>query len=162
MNLNRKNVLRALASLTVAGVLASGASAAMACQATGTGTTGMMGNAARGGYGGTMMGANGSTMTAAATYLGLSVTDLTTKLHAGASLADVAAQVGKSTTGLKDAMLAAVQTSLNKTTLTAAQKTAMLDRMRTQIDTMITQKHTTTATGTGIGGMMGRYRTTSA
>jgi hypothetical protein len=52
-------------------------------------------------------------LSAAATYLGLSTNELRTRLHAGKSLADVAAAQGKSVSGLEDALLTNLKTDLD-------------------------------------------------
>ena len=77
-------------------------------------------------------------MTAAADYLGLSLTQLRTQLHPGTSLADIATAQGKPASGLKDAILAAMTSRINAdTTLTAQQKAAMISQVKSQLDTMI-------------------------
>ena len=81
-------------------------------------------------------------ITAAATYLGLSQTDLQTQLRAGKSLADVANDRGKSVSGLKDAMVAAISANLNATSeLSADQKSAMLALAKSRVATMVTTPH---------------------
>jgi hypothetical protein len=103
-----------------------------------------------------MAGWDGSPMTAAAAYLGLSQTDLQTRLRAGDSLADVAKAQGKPVSGLEDAMVAAMKKNLDAdTTLTADQKAAVLDQMKSRLDTMVNRAH---MYGAGIGmrgGQMG-------
>jgi hypothetical protein len=95
-----------------------------------------------GGIGG-MMGARGSTLTAAAAYLGLNQTDLQAQLQAGKSLAGVAKDRGKSVSGLTDAMIAARTSAVNaNTTLTAEQKALCLAQVKSRITTMIDQVHT--------------------
>ena len=77
-------------------------------------------------------------MTAAADYLGLSLTQLRTQLHAGTSLADIATAQGKPASGLKDAILAAMTSRINAdTALTAQQKAAMISQVKSHLDTMI-------------------------
>ena len=56
----------------------------------------------------------GKQLAAAATYLGLSESDLRTKLKAGDSLADVAKAQGKDVSGLQDAIVAAQKAALDK------------------------------------------------
>jgi hypothetical protein len=95
----------------------------------------------------------GSCLTAAANYLGLSDNDLRAQLHSGKTLAQVAADRGKSVDGLKDAMLAAARSNLDaNTTLTAEQKAARLEQLKTWLDTMINQAR---GPGAGMGGGMG-------
>ena len=77
-------------------------------------------------------------MTAAADYLGLSLTQLRTQLHAGNSLADIAKAQGKPVSGLKDAILAAMTSRINAdTALTAQQKAAMISQVKSHLDTMV-------------------------
>jgi hypothetical protein len=77
-------------------------------------------------------------MTAAADYLGLSLTQLRTQLHPGTSLADIAKAQGKPVSGLKDAILAAMTSRINaNTALTAQQKAAMIDQVNSRLDAMI-------------------------
>ena len=93
-------------------------------------------------------------MTAAADYLGLSLTQLRTPLHAGTSLAGIATAQGKPASGLKDAILAAMTSRINaNTALTAQQKAAMINQVKSHLDTMITMdmEH---LPGTGMGSPM--------
>jgi len=145
MKLTRKHVVTGLAAaglvagaLTASGVaLASTGSAqtpATSASATpsdgpGTGTCGGM-------YG--MQAGQQPVMTAAADYLGLSPTQLRTPLHAGTSLAGIATAQGKPASGLKDAILAAMTSRINAdTALTAQQKAAMINQVKSHLDTMI-------------------------
>jgi nucleoside 2-deoxyribosyltransferase len=61
-------------------------------------------------------------MTAAADYLGLSLTLLRTQLHSGTSLAGIATAQGKPVSGLKDAILAAMTSRINANTALTAQQ----------------------------------------
>ena len=91
-------------------------------------------------------------MTAAADYLGLSLTQLRTQLHAGTSLAAIAMAQGKPVSGLKDAILAAVTSRVNAdTALTAQQKAAVISQVKSHLDTMIN-----TDMGMGMGTGVGR------
>lgn len=140
MQLTRKHMVTGLAAaglmagaLTVGGVALASSSptpaAAAAATATGPGT------GICGGYG---MQAGQPVMTAAANYLGLSLTQLRTQLHAGKSLADIATAQGKPVSGLKDAILAAVTSRVNAdTALTAQQKAAMISQFKSHLDAMI-------------------------
>lgn len=77
-------------------------------------------------------------LTAAADYLGLSLTQLRTQLHAGKSLADIATARGKPVAGLKDAILAAMTSRVNaNTALTAQQKAALISQVKSHLDIMI-------------------------
>ena len=170
MKLNRKGVTWAIAGLALAGALVGGAGIAVA--ATGTPQPspsstssvdppyghlgGMAGTEDMGDMAGMAFGEN-SAMAAAADYLGVSLTDLRTQLRSGTSLADVTAEQGKSVSGLKDAMVAAMTSRLDaNTTLTAEEKAAALAAMKSNLDAMVTAPH---SSGSGIGPMgagMGR------
>jgi hypothetical protein len=77
-------------------------------------------------------------MQAAADYLGLSLTQLGTRLHSGASLAGIATAQGKPVSGLKDAILAAMTSRIKADTLlTGQQKAAMISQVKRHLDTMI-------------------------
>jgi hypothetical protein len=81
-------------------------------------------------------------LSAAATYLGLTQTQLRDQLQAGKSLADVAAAQHKAVDGLKNAILAAVTTRINASTqLTAAQKTALITQVKSHLDAIVTAVH---------------------
>lgn len=182
MKLNRKSVTLGLAGLAVVGALVGGTGIAVAATSRptapstvssvdppyghmgGAGGMGGMGDMDHVGDMGDMAGmafGENSPMAAAAGYLGLSPTDLQTQLHNGQSLADVAAAQGKSTSGLQDAMVAAVTTNLDaNTTLTAEEKATDLALMKSHLDVMMTATHSSGADfgpmGAGMGGMMGR------
>ena len=177
MRLNRKSVTWGLAGLALAAALVGGAGVAVAA----TGSTsavastvssadppyGHMGDMSDMGdadgmanMAGMVFGEN-SPMAAAAAYLGLSRDDLLAQLHSGQSLAAVAAAQGKSVSGLEDAMMTAMTTTLDaNTTLTAEEKAADLALMKSHLDTMVTATHSSGAgfgpMGAGMGGMMGR------
>lgn len=162
MKLNRKNMTAGIAALGLLGVLAGGAGVAVAA----TGSAGAPTPAPSAGacpYGGmpgmglgthAMAKGENAPFTAAAAYLGLSQSDLRTQLQDGKSLADVAKAQSKSVSGLKDAMVAAMKKNLDaNTTLTADQKNAMLDRMKSHLDTMVDTAH---PAGAGMGPRGGR------
>lgn len=158
MKLNRKGVTIGLVGLGLVGALTGGVGAAAA--ATGSPGTSPSAGAApfagMSGMGGGMHGmASGqnSPVSGAASYLGLGQTDLQKQLQAGKSLADIAKAQGKSVPGLEDAMVAAVKGNLDaNTALTADQKTAILTKVQSRIDTMV---NTTHEPGSGIGPMGG-------
>jgi hypothetical protein len=173
MKLNRKSVTWGLAGLALAGLLVGGAGAAVA--ATGGAAPSSSVSSVDPPYG--QMGGPGDVdgienmagmvfgenlpMAAAADYLGLSQTDLLTHLHGGQSLADVAAAQGKSVSGLEDAMMAAMRTTLDSNpTLTPEEKAADLALIKSHLDTMVTATHPAGAgfgpMGAAMGGMMGR------
>ncbi len=165
MKLNRKRVTFGLVGLGVAGALAGGAGVAAAAgpsssapSPSGTSTAAPCGDEAGGvdGMRGMAFGEH-RPMSAAASYLGLSQDELRTELQSGKSLADIAKAQGKSVSGLKNAMIAAVKTNLDANTrLTDEQKTTILAELTSRIDTMVITIH---QAGAGLGPMgpgMGR------
>lgn len=149
MNLNRKRVL---AGLAVTGVLAGGlAYGGVALASTGGGGSPATTTATQpasgwcdGGPGhmGGMWSGQQPVMKAAADYLGLSQAQLHSQLQSGKSLADVAAAQGKSVSGLKNAMLAAMTSRINASTrLSASQKAAMISEFKSHLDDMMTMTH---------------------
>ncbi len=100
-------------------------------------------------------------MKAAADYLGLTLTQLRTQLHSGKSLADIATAQGKPTSGLKDAILAAMTSRINAdTALTAQQKATMIGQVKSHLDTMInTDMDMDHLPGAGMGAGMGWHMT---
>jgi hypothetical protein len=77
-------------------------------------------------------------MTAAADYLGLGLAQLQTQLRSGTSLADIAKAHGKTVSGLKDALLAAMTSRINASTaLTAQQKAALISEVKDHLDAVI-------------------------
>jgi hypothetical protein len=106
-------------------------------------------------------------MTAAADYLGLSPTQLQAQLRSGTSLAGIAEAQGKTISGLKNALLAAMTSRINAiSALTAQQKAAMISEAKDHLDAMINTDmnmphppmHTgspMTGTGSPMGGMWG-------
>jgi hypothetical protein len=166
MKLNRKHVVGGLAAAGLVAAALTGGSVALASAGPaptlaasasttlsygpGTGNCGGM-------YG--MWSGQQPVMTAAADYLGLSLTQLRTQLHAGSSLADIAKAHGKSVSGLKDAILTAMISRINAdTALTAQQRTAMISQVRTHLDTMINMDMDQMP-GTGTGAGMGSHMT---
>ena len=171
MKLNRKRVVTGLAAAgLVAGALAAGGVALASTGATPAPSTSTSAGPAYGpgtGHFGGMHGMQGMwsgqqpVMKAAADYLGLSLTQLQTQLQSGKSLADVAKAQGKTVSGLKDAMLAAMTSHINANrTLTAEQKAAMLSHMKSYLDVMInTDMDMPHSPGTGMGAGMGSHMT---
>jgi hypothetical protein len=91
---------------------------------------------------------------AAAKHLGLTETQLRTRLQNGESLADLARAEGKSVTGLTDAIVAAVRERLQADTrLSAEQRNAMVARLGARVDAMVNAKH---QPGAGLGLRLGR------
>jgi len=148
MKLNRKHVVTGLvATGLVAGALAGGGAALAAtgpAPAPATSATSAtaepfhgMGASHFGGMHGMRSGQQPG-LAAAATYLGLTQTQLRDQLQAGKSLTDVAAAQGKPVSGLKDAILAAMTSHINASSaLTADQKAAMLSQMKSHLDAMV-------------------------
>jgi hypothetical protein len=157
MKVNRRGLVLGFVGLGMAAALAGGIGIAQADPAAPAGPAAAAPAWGPGGMHGNGVSA-GSCLTAAASYLGLSDSDLRAQLHAGKTLAQVAADRGKSVDGLKDAMLAAAKSNFDaNTTLTAEQKAARLEQMKTWLDTMINQVHTPGAgMGAGMGPGMGR------
>jgi hypothetical protein len=86
----------------------------------------------------------GDALTAAAKYLGLSESDLRTKLHNGQSLADVAKAQGKDLAGLEQALLDATKAKLDKAVadkkLTQSQADDILSGVKGHIDDLVNAK----------------------
>ena len=168
MKLTGKHVVTGLAAaglmagaLTAGGVaLAStGPAPASAASASATPSDGPGTGNCGGRYG--MWSGQQPVMTAAADYLGLSLTQLRTQLHAGTSLADIARTQGKPVSGLKDAILAAMTSRINADTeLTAQQKAAMISQVKGHLDTMVNMDMDMDhLPGTGMGAGMGSHMT---
>ncbi len=94
---------------------------------------------------------------AAASYLGLTDRQLFDELSSGKSLAQIAAQRGKSVSGLKAAMTASIRSRLDKLVaakvITSAQETKVLSRLSSHLDQLI--NHTGGRFGPGMGGHFG-------
>lgn len=158
MTLNRKRIVTGIAATGIAaGVLAGGGAAlaattAAAAPATAvTASAGPLGGMGPGygygyGYGpvgGMRVQAGQQTvLAAAARYLGMSQDQLRSQLQAGKSFAEVAQARGKSVSGLKDAILAAVTSRVNASTrLTAEQKKTILAQVKSNLDTIVNATH---------------------
>jgi hypothetical protein len=80
----------------------------------------------------------------AATYLGMTVSDLQSALRSGKTLADEAAAKGKTVDGLVQALLAPVKTELDKRVtagdITAAQETTILSNQTTHLTDLVNGK----------------------
>lgn len=161
MKLNRKRILTGLAAAGIAaGVLAGGGAALAATGATPAPAATSASPPCGMGYGygqfGGMHAQAGqqTVLSAAAGYLGLTQAELRTQLQAGKSFADVAKAEGKSVSGLKDAILAAVTSRVNASTrLTAEQKATILAQVKSNLDTIVTATH---PAGAGLGPMWDR------
>ena len=175
MKLTRKHVVTGIAATgLLAGALTAGGAA---LASTGSAPTSAISASATPSYGpGTgncggmygMWSGQHPVMTAAADYLGLSLTQLRTQLQSGKSLADIAVAQGKSVSGLKDAILAAMTSRINAdTALTAQQRAAVISRVESHLDTMVNTDmdhlpgtragmgSRMTGTGSPMGGMWG-------
>jgi hypothetical protein len=102
----------------------------------------------------------------AATYLGISVSDLQTDLKSGESLADVVGNTsGKTVDGLVQAMLAPTQSKLDAAvtagTITSAQETAIVNRITTALTNFVNRKPDTSSssstTTTSMTRMLAKY-----
>lgn len=140
MTVNWKATAVGVAALGIVAALAVGVGVAQAAEqepAPASSTAPASGCAHGAGLHG-MLGWQGTGLTAAAKYLGLSETELRARLQAGKSLADVAKDVGKPVSGLQDAIIAARTSAIEASTeLTAEQKATCVERMRSRIATMI-------------------------
>ena len=80
----------------------------------------------------------------AATYLGMTVSDLQAALKSGKTLADEAAAKGKTVDGLVQALLAPLKTELDKRVtagdITAAQETTILNNQTTNLTNLVNGK----------------------
>lgn len=97
----------------------------------------------------------GDTRAAAATYLGVTAEQLRTARQAGKSLADIAKEKGKTTDGLKAAMLAAVtkaaDAAVTAKDLTKEQRDALVAKAPAWLDHEIAETHTGRRHGGGFG-----------
>jgi hypothetical protein len=109
----------------------------------------------------------GGSLDAAATYLGLTQTQLWTQLRSGKSLADIAKAQGKSVDGLEQAMVASIQSKLDQAVkdgrLTSAQRDEIMTKVKASIDDLVNGKLPTKPPGAyeGFGpafGFMPRLR----
>ena len=107
-------------------------------------------------HGGGFGKAFGDTRAAAATYLGVTEEQLQTAREAGKSLADIAKEKGKTTEGLKAAMLAAVTKAADDAVtakkLTKEQRDAIVAKAPAWLDHEIAETHTGRRHGGGFGG----------
>lgn len=167
MKLNRKHIVAGLAAAGIAaGALAGGGAALAATNATPAAAATSASPMCRHGYGHGHLGGmhvfggvhiqagQQTVLAAAARYLGITQTELRAQLQAGKSFADVAKVQGKSVSGLKDAILAAITTRMNANTrLTAEQKEMILAQVKANLDAIVNATH---PVGTGPGPMWAR------
>jgi transposase-like protein len=94
-----------------------------------------------GSFGAPRPGLAGGAISAAATYLGLSRTQLLDQLRSGKSLAQVAKSRGKSVNGLEQAMSSAIRSRLDKAVaagrITKAQEQQILSRLSSRLANLI-------------------------
>ena len=139
MTINRRTVTVGVAALGLAG-LAGGGIAWAATETNAPSATMSLTSSHCGGAHG--MYGKYSPMTAMANYLGLSRTELINQMHAGKTLAQIAKSQGKTIDGLKAATLSAMKRNLAAdTSLTSAQRTAILALMQNHLDAMLTGTH---------------------
>lgn len=90
----------------------------------------------------------------AATYLGMTVSDLQTDLKAGKTLADEATAKGKTVDGLVQALVAPAKADLDKRVtagdITAAQETTILNHLQTQVTNLVNGQHGDAAKTAGV------------
>ena len=99
------------------------------------------------------MWAGQSAMNAAASYLGISQDQLRSQLQAGKSLAALATAKGKSVSGLKSAIIAAVTSRIDATAgLSAAQKAELISGVKSHVNRLV---NSTLPSGVGMRGMGG-------
>lgn len=108
---------------------------------------------------------HGGLLQSAATYLGISVSDLQTDLAGGKSLADVVTSIGngKTVDGLVSALAAPAQTSLNTAVsdgrITQAQETAILAKMTTALTNLVNDTKPSSASMNSVRKNITRYAT---
>jgi hypothetical protein len=114
-----------------------------------------------GGYGRGFGRFAGGDLSAAATYLGLTTTQIRTDMQGGQTLAQIATAQGKTADGLVQALVSAETTKLGTAvtagTLTSAQETSILSNLQTRITDIV---NGTRPAGGGFGrgfGHGGRY-----
>lgn len=157
MKLNQKHLATGLVAGTLAAAALAGGGVAVAAASGAPAPAASASAGPSAGYTGDFAGMSGMwsgqqpVLGAAAAYLGLSQAQLRAQLQAGNSLADVAAAEGKTVSGLKTAILAAVTSRINaSTTATAGQKAAMIDQVKNHLDAMVD-----TDMGMGMGNFSG-------
>ena len=157
MNPIRKRYLVALA---VVGALVVGVGTAVAATQAGPPQSpprnGLhQGSMGQGGMGYGVM-AGGVVMDAAADYIGISETALVAERHDGKSLAQIAVAHGKTTAGLRQALVAAFEANLDKAVaagrITEAQAAQALTNFQSRVQSAIDRTATGPMNGRGAGG----------
>ena len=157
MNLSRNGKLGAVAVVVIA--LVAGASAyavtkhtssAPAASGGSTPAAAATGQDDRGRFdGGFRGGPGGGSLSAAATYLGLSTSQLFTQIQNGKTLAQIAnATSGKSASGLVDTMVSAEKTQIEQLVSDGRIARAQADQLESDLKTRVTAM----VNGTGFGG----------
>ena len=162
VEMKRKGMSMGLLGLGLAGALVGGAGIAAAA----TGPSGPAPGLARtstamlcdgtgmsGTHSGVAFGRD-TAIPAAASYLGVTQTELRTQLQSGKTLAEVATAQGKSVSGLEAAIVTSLQAKVNADTgLTAQQKATILAQLNERVTAMVQATH---HAGAGLGTMRGR------
>lgn len=139
MTINRRTVTVGVAALGLVGLAGGGIAWAATETNAPSARTSLTASHCGGAYG---MYGKYSPMTAVADYLGLSRTELINQMHSGTTLAEIAKSQGKTIAGLKAAMLSAMKRNLAAdTSITSAQRTAILALMQNHLDAMVTGTH---------------------
>ncbi len=110
----------------------------------------------RGGFGGFGFGGMGGAVTAAATYLGLSSSQITTDLQGGKTLADIATAQGKTADGLVSAIVSAeesqLQSAVSAGKLSSSQEQTIESNLQTRVSAIVN------GTQPAFGGFHGGFR----
>jgi hypothetical protein len=135
VTITRRVVVSAVGVLALVG---AGGAIAASGHSSGAGTGSTSQTCAHGPPG---LGPRGGFMYAAASYLGMTKTELRTARENGTSLAQLATQKGKSVEGLKQAIYDAAKTDLDKSVaagrITSAQETTMLSDLQSHLDDLV-------------------------
>jgi len=162
MNLNRKSVLAGLAATGITvGALAAGGGMAVAstgpAQVSATPTATASPHVQCSGYGHMHGNGNHKGMwhghnavgKAIAGYLGLSQDQLRSQVESGKSLADVAGEQGKSVAGLESAIVKAVTTQVNSSSLSTDQKSMIISAVKSHVGQIVNATCEPSASPTG-------------
>lgn len=131
---------RALVALSVAVALGAGAAGSAVAAGPGKGRPGKAGKTAV-----VKQRALHGIVKVVSDYVGLSPKELREQLRSGKSLAQVATAQGKTVDGLKQAILTAAKTRLDKAVangrLTAEREQKLLERLAVQVDKLVNRVH---------------------
>jgi len=135
VTITRRMVVSAVGILALVG---AGGAIAASGHSSGSGTASTNETCAHGPPG---LGPRGAFMNAAASYLGMTKTELRTARENGTSLAQLATQKGKSVAGLKQAIYDAAKADLDRAVaagrITSAQEKTMLSDLQSHLDDMV-------------------------